>query len=109
MTKISTIPDDNIDMDKGCYHGVYGLLSFNTDYCSERKEYEIGLEADPHEEDMVDVIIDDQRELHWRIFLRTTTEGWITRNRLYVLIDGMLREQDKISNNGWVFYGNVRL
>ena len=40
------------------------------------------MEADPYpdEEDMGDVKLDDERERHWRIFLRTMMEGWMIRN-----------------------------
>ena len=42
-----------------------------------------------YEEEMEDVILENERENHWRIVLRTTREECITRNRFYMLRGGI--------------------
>ena len=38
------------------------------------------MDPDPDEEGIGDVKLDDERERHWKIFLRKTIEGWMIRN-----------------------------
>ena len=37
LPTISVMPDENIDLDKGYYHGVYVLLYLKKDYGNGRK------------------------------------------------------------------------
>ena len=43
------------------------LLNFNKEYGADRKDYRAGMDLDPDEEEMKDVIIDDKRERHWKM------------------------------------------
>ena len=79
MPRILEIPEEQVTLEKGYYHGVYVILNFSTEEGVDRKEEQADIGQDPDEEDMEDVKLDDEREYHWRMFLRTVMEGWRIR------------------------------
>ena len=66
VKNISQIPDDEVDLENGYYHGVYGLLQFIRKGVVDRNEEQIDIEADPNEEEMEDTRIDNEIEHQWR-------------------------------------------
>ena len=48
----------------GCYHWVYISLHLITEYGVEKREDQLGVETDPDEEEIEDVVLDDDRESH---------------------------------------------
>ena len=69
------IPNENTDIQKGYYHGLYILLKFKKEDGVDRTEKQADMEADPYEEEMEDVRLNDKRQRHWRMVSRITTEG----------------------------------
>ena len=47
------------------------------------------MEDDTDEEEMYDVNIDDERELHWRNVFEDNEGGWMTRSCCYMLRGGI--------------------
>ena len=47
------------------------------------------MDPDPDEEDIEDLVLNDDREIRWRMVLRTTMEGWMVRRPFYILISMM--------------------
>ena len=58
------IPEEQVKMEKGYYHGIYVMLQFKKDVGVEIMEEQADVEDDPDEEDMEDVKSDDERERH---------------------------------------------
>ena len=52
----------------GCYHWVYIYLHFTKEDVVDKREYQVGVDLDPAKEEIKDVLLDDERELHWRMF-----------------------------------------
>ena len=67
LVMIVEILDGIVDLGRGCYHGAYVLLHFNKEGGSHRKEHQEKTKADPDEENMEDVRLNDERERHWRV------------------------------------------
>ena len=65
---ISTIPDETVDLDKWYYQ-----LKKEDDFG--RKEAQTEMKAYPHEEDMEEVVLDDERGSHWRMFFQENEGG----------------------------------
>ena len=59
MSKISAIPDETVDLEKGYYHGVYVLLHLKKWYDTNKKYDHISTEVDPYQEDTEDMALDD--------------------------------------------------
>ena len=53
----------------------------------ENREEEIGVDPDPDEENIKNVVLGDERERTW--FLRKTMEGWMGQSHFYMLISEM--------------------
>ena len=60
-TMIYVIPDENIYLERGYYHGVYVLIQFNKGVGVGREEDQADMESDPDEEEMEDVRLDNKR------------------------------------------------
>ena len=67
MNMIPEIPDKTVHLGNGYYHGVYVMLHFNNKDSFDRKLKHADVEPDPDDEDMEDVKLDDEMELHWRM------------------------------------------
>ena len=79
MSTIPEITEDNVEKLKGYYRCVYVLIEFKNEDVFDSKEEQAEVENDPDEEEMDDVNIDDERERHWRFFLRKMKEVWMKR------------------------------
>ena len=59
----------------GCYHWVYTYPHFiNKDGVDKREEH-VGVETYPDEEKTKDLVLDDDREHHWRMFFQYNNGG----------------------------------
>ena len=65
------------------------MLQFKKEDGVDSKEEHEELENDTYEEEMDEVNIDNERECHWRIFLRKMKEVWMTRRHFYMLSVGI--------------------
>ena len=61
------IPDVREEL--GFYHWVYISINLVKDDGVDKREYKVGVQLDPNEEDIEDVVLDDDREHHWRMAL----------------------------------------
>ena len=66
VSTIPEIPEDQVEKQKGYYRCVYVLLQFKNEVSVDSKEEQKELENDPHEDEMDDVNIDDERDRPWR-------------------------------------------
>ena len=48
----------------GCYHWFYIYINFIQEYGLDNREEQVGMEPDPDEDDIKDVVPDDKRERH---------------------------------------------
>ena len=51
----------------GCYHLVYVSQHFIKEDGVEKRDEKLGVNNDPDEEDIEDMVLDDERECHWRM------------------------------------------
>ena len=49
----------------GCYHQFYISLHFIKEDGLDKRQDQVGINTYPNEEDIKDVVINDQREIHW--------------------------------------------
>ena len=59
----------------GFYHWVYISLNFIKEDGVDKSEEQVGVEPDPDEKQIKDVIPDDYREFHWRMVLEENNGG----------------------------------
>ena len=67
VSKITEIPEEQVELEKGYYCCVYVMLHFKKDVGVDSKEDQADVDDDPDEEDMDDVNLDNKRERHWRM------------------------------------------
>ena len=53
--------------DLGWYHWVYNSLHFINQDGVDKRQQQVIVEPDTYEEDIQDVVLDDERERHWRM------------------------------------------
>ena len=58
-----------------CYHWVYISLYFIEEDGLDKREEKVGVEPYLDEEDTKDVVLDDQRERHWRMVFQDNNGG----------------------------------
>ena len=75
FSTIPEIPEDQIELEKGCYRCVYVILQFKMEVRVYIREEQADVEDDPDEEEMDDVNLDDERERHWRMMLEKNGGG----------------------------------
>ena len=61
------------------YHWVYMYLHFIKDDCVYKREDMVGVESDPYEEDIEDMVLNCDRERHCLMVFKDNTEGWMGR------------------------------
>ena len=59
----------------GCYYWVYISIHFIKEDGVEKREYQVGMYLYPDEEDIKDVVLDDERESHWRMVIEENNGG----------------------------------
>ena len=72
---IAVNTDDIVPSERGYYHGVHVLLHFHKEVGVDSKEEQDNVYPDPDEEDTGGLILDDGRELHWRIVFADNDGG----------------------------------
>ena len=73
----------------GCYHWVYISIYFIKEDMVYNRDEQVGVYPDPEEKEIEDVVLYDEREHHWCIFLNTKMEGWMGRRPFYTIRSGM--------------------
>ena len=86
---IYTKYEEAVDLDKGYYHGVYVLLNFNEQDGVDIKQGHAQMEANQYKEDMEEVILDNERQIHWRMVLGDNYRGIYDEKHFYIQINGM--------------------
>ena len=73
----------------GCYHSVsvYNFL-IKEDGVGKMGE-QLCVDLDRDEEEIEDVVLDDERDRHWRMFLRGKMERLVGRRHFYMQENGM--------------------
>ena len=51
----------------GCYHWVYIYIHFIKEDGEDNREEQVGVDPDPDEEEIEDMVLNDERECHWRM------------------------------------------
>ena len=59
----------------GCSHWFYISLHFIKEDGVDKRQEQVGMEPDPDEEDIEDVVLGDQRERHWRMVFEENNGG----------------------------------
>ena len=67
MVTVPEIPVGKVDTYKGHYHGIYVYLHFKNRNGVNKNDYQIEKYSDIDEEDMEDIVLDEKREIHWRM------------------------------------------
>ena len=75
MPTIPVIPDETVTSEKRCYHGVHVVLNFHKEDGVDRKEDQADVYPHPDEEEMEDMILDNERDCHWRMVFEDTDGG----------------------------------
>ena len=75
VREVDMVPEVHEEL--GCYHWVYVSLHFIKQDGVDNREDHVGVELDPDEENIDDVFINDDRELHWCMVSRTTMDRWM--------------------------------
>ena len=58
-----------------CHHWVYISLHFINEDGVDNREEQVGVQPDPDEEDIEDVVLDDERECNWRMVFEDNNGG----------------------------------
>ena len=72
---IPVIPDYTLPLDKWYYQGVHVVLHFNKKGGDYRKDYQADVDPYPDEEDMENMILDNEIELHWKMGFKGNSRG----------------------------------
>ena len=59
----------------GCFRWVYIYLHFIKKDEVDKREEQVGVELDPDEEEIEDVVLDDEREIHWCMVFEENNGG----------------------------------
>ena len=59
----------------GCYHWVYIYLNFIKYDGVHKRQDQLGLDPDPDEEQIEDVVLNDERERHWYMVFEDNNGG----------------------------------
>ena len=71
--KVEIIPQVREQL--GSYHWVYIPLRFIKYYGVDKREEQVGVQPYPGEEEIKNVVLNDYRECHWRIFFQYNSGG----------------------------------
>ena len=69
------IPEEQVTLEKGYYHGIYVILNFKKEVDVESKEDQADVEYNTDEEEMDDVNLDNEREHHWMMVSKKNDGG----------------------------------
>ena len=75
LPKISEIPEEQVEMERGYYCCVYVMLWLKNEVGFDSKEDQADVEDDLDEEDMNDINLDNERERHWRMVFEDNDGG----------------------------------
>ena len=62
------------------------------------------MDTDPGEEFIKDFLLNDKREIHWRMVFEKKMEGWMGIRSFYMKEVGCLQLGEGGVNKVWVFY-----
>ena len=75
MPTIDVMPDKRIYLEKVCYHGVHIMQHFMKEDGDNRKEDQVDMDPYPDEEETEDMILDKERDIHWRMVFKDNDGG----------------------------------
>ena len=73
VREVEMIPE--VREEFGCYHWVYISLNLIKDDGLDKREDKVCVDMDADEEETEDVVLDDEKERHWRIGLEDNNVG----------------------------------
>ena len=69
------MPVGTVDFDEGLYQEIYVLLNFKKEDDVNRMEEKMQIKADPDDEDIKDIVIDDERDHNWKMVFEDNEAG----------------------------------
>ena len=64
---ISVIPENTVDLEKGCYNGFYFMQDFSKEDGIDRREQQAYMDQDMDEEELENMKLNDKIQRHWRM------------------------------------------